>query len=171
MKNILIALCIAAGFAAQAQTNTMPALKNPVRHGGEMNGRTATTGSTTAISVISRGNTADSLWWSKAVTVTNSANDTVIHKIPDCVNSVYTWCVASGLTGTNTSCVISLWGVGDPNNDSSAVQIYSVAATSGTNVYGQTISSGNGFPYSALWWVFDGAGTQTTQYKTGIKIK
>ncbi len=172
MRKFLLAVCallfITAGVA-MGQQAVCPKDVPTVKTGGKVNGATLGSGSATASSVMTRSVTPTA--YSKIDTVSNTAVDTFKQTVGSEVNSLYTWAYVDGISGTNTSCVLKLWGVGDPDNINSATGIQTYTVTAGTKVYPGLINSGIGMPYRGFWWTWTGSGTHSTAWHLGMVIR
>jgi hypothetical protein len=111
-------------------------------------------------------------WYTRRDTVNNTGADTFNQVISSRqVSSVYTWAVATQISGTNTSCTVRLWASADSGVGVSWIPLYT-ATVSATNPVGyHVVNDGAIFPYRRLRWVFTGVGTHSTWWYCGLYIQ
>jgi hypothetical protein len=142
--------------------------------GGHFNSSTIAGGSASYSTVTQKDYTVFPLY-TKLDTVSNTGADTVTQKITGYNNSVYTWVHVNSISGTNTSCTVSLQVTGDVCStncytaDWETVQTFTVSATG--NPYKVLVNSGNGWPYTNLRWIFTGVGTHSSSWYGGLLPK
>lgn len=156
-------------------TASYPTQTPKITMAGHFNSTTVAAGTSTTAALAEKtwlGNTQNVLY-TKLDTVTNSGVDSFTATLKGNYNSVYTWCNATSISGTNTSCVVKLWASGDnsSNTASTWVALYTATVTATNPVGYHLVNSGVKWPYSRFKWTFTGSGTHSTSWYGGVLIR
>lgn len=176
MKKIILVL-LAAGIAATAEAQiirVVPAQAEEITLAGHFNSVTEAGGATSTAAMAQKTYKASSgqnVLYTRKDTVTNTGTDTLRFKLVGPYNSVYTWCHATSISGTNTSCTAKLYVTGAQSYLTDPVEVYSVTVGSTNPIGKHLFNSGVGWPYTNGFWVFTGVGTHSTSWYGGLHVK
>lgn len=169
-KGLLAAAIIAVtGTTVDAQTGSYPAQTPTLVMSGHFNSTTAGAGTKTTSAMAERmWKQNENVLYTKLDTVSNTGVDTFKAVIKGEANSVYTWCRANLISGTNTSCTVRLLASGDNASANDYAVLYTATVTATNPVATYMFNSGNKWPYSKFWWVWTGSGTHSTSWYAGL---
>lgn len=161
-----IAMCCIFGGSQTASAQSGMYIHSPKRivTGGDYNSSTFDGGSETKSDVIARDFSVFPLY-SSLNAVSDASLDTASQKIASYCNSVYTWAYVSAVTGTNTSCVLTLEVSGDYGAGINWQPIQTYTLSGNDTSYGHVFT---GWPYTNFRWRFTGIGTHATAWYCGF---
>lgn len=177
MKKALLILLMATtmtgmSIGASAQQRVVPAQCPTITMAGDYNSTTIAGGShVNNTGTINWLGSTQNVLYTKKDTINNTGTDTLKSKLMGEYNSVYTWCHVSSISGTNTSCTLTLYATGAASYLTDPVQVYSVTVSAANPAGVYLFNNGTGWPYTNWFWVFTGVGTHSSSLYSGCTIR